>query len=90
MPTYDEYGIAYKDRSAIVSASDYSKVGGAFTSAIVEDGKVIGLWRRTTQKESVRMEVKSFDKFTKEQRAGIESAGDRYGNFVGKGVEVYF
>ena len=90
LPTYDEYGIAYKDRSEIISAADYAKVGGPFTSAIVEDGKVIGLWRRTTQKESVRMEVKSFDKFTKEQRAGIESAGDRYANFVGKRVEVYF
>ena len=90
LPTYDEYGIAYKDRSDIISAEDYAKVGGPFTSAIVEDGKVIGLWRRTTQKESVRMEVKSFDKFTKEQLAGIESTADRYGTFVGKEANIKY
>lgn len=90
LPTYDEYGIAYKDRSALVSTNDYPKVGGPFTSAIVEDGKVIGLWRRTIERDSMRMEVKAFNKFTKEQRAGIESTADRYAMFVGKEAKIKY
>ena len=88
LPTYDEYGIAYKDRSAVISSDDYRKAGGFYSSAIVNDGKVIGLWRRTINKDRIQIDVRPFDKFTKAQREGIEAAGERYGKFAGKGWSV--
>lgn len=83
LPTFDEYGIAYKDRSAIIDPSDYKKVGGLFTSSIVIKGKVTGSWRRTIKNDRVRIETKPFRSVTKAQRSSINKAIERYSKFVG-------
>lgn len=88
LPTFDEYGIAYKDRSAIIPAGAHSKVQGPYTSSIVNGGRAIGLWRRTIDRNIVKVEVKPFNRFTSEQRAGIEAEAARYAKFVGRSVEV--
>ncbi|HLT79614.1 MAG TPA: winged helix DNA-binding domain-containing protein [Cyclobacteriaceae bacterium] len=88
LPTYDEYGIGYKDRSTIISRTNVQKVEGGYTSAVIDDGKAIGLWRRTTGKDTVKVDVAPLNRFTKDQRAGIEAEAARYAKFTGKNVEV--
>jgi hypothetical protein len=90
LPTYDEYGIAYKNRGEIITPADHKQLGSSFISGIAINGRVVGSWRRILTKEKVRIEVKTFGGFTKAQSAAIVSAGKRYGNFLGLPVETNF
>jgi hypothetical protein len=86
LPTYDEYGIAYKDRSAIIDPAHYRKIGNFLTSAIVINGRIEGVWRRTITKNSVVVETKPFTTFSKKQNSSIAAAAKYYGKFVGMDV----
>jgi hypothetical protein len=48
LPAFDEYIIAYRDRSAVIT-TEYNllvSTNGIFRPAIIKNGKVIGLWRK--------------------------------------------
>lgn len=90
LPAFDEYGIAYKDRSAIVSSPDYKTVGGQLTSAIVINGKVVGIWRRMIKNKQVVIGIKAFMHFSRENRLAIEMAARRYSKFTGKNVTLIY
>jgi hypothetical protein len=48
LPAFDEYIIAYRDRSAVVPAAHADKVftkNGIFRPTILVNGKVVGVWR---------------------------------------------
>lgn len=83
LPTYDEYGIGYKDRSAIIDDSTYKKIGGLYTSAIIVSGKVAGVWRRTIKKDAVFIETKLFNPISFQQQQAISKAANKYSRFVG-------
>ncbi len=55
LPTYDDYLIGYQDRSAAVDpVSAAQNAGGeAFSSTILLNGRVVGVWKRTLQKNEV-------------------------------------
>jgi hypothetical protein len=86
LPTYDEYGIAYKERDAIIDLADLKKMGGPFFSGIMMNGKMIGAWRRTLKKDSVHIETQAFRPFTKAQKSAITAAAKRYSKFLGSKV----
>jgi len=89
LPTYDEYGIAYKERGAIIDPADLKKIGGIYASAIMMNGKAIGALKRTIKKDSVFIEIKPFRPFTKAQKSAIGVAAKRYGKFVGLSLEIF-
>jgi hypothetical protein len=86
LPTYDEYGIAYKNRDEFIHNDEYRLVGGLFTSAIMMNGKMIGTWRRVLEKKSVHVEFKPFQKFTTAQKKAIQTDVKRYGKFLSQPV----
>jgi hypothetical protein len=86
LPTYDEYGIAYKNRDEFIHNDEYRLVGGLFTSAIMMNGKMIGTWRRVLEKKSVEFEFKPFQKFTTAQKKSIQTDVKRYGKFLSQPV----
>jgi hypothetical protein len=61
MPDYDEYGMSYRDRSALLSPT--AVVRGprgttlAFNRMIVVDGRIVGSWRRSLAGKSVSVET---------------------------------
>ena len=61
MPDYDEYGISYKDRSALLphSAGGPESRGKtlAYNRMIVAGGKIVGSWRRTSAGKAVTVET---------------------------------
>jgi hypothetical protein len=83
LPTYDEYGIAYKNRDEFIHDDEYRLVGGLFTSAIMMNGKMIGTWRRVLEKKTIDIEFKPFKKFSSSQKKAIEIEAKRYGKFLG-------
>ena len=84
LPTYDEFGMAYKDRSLIISDDNMRKAGGFFIAPIINDGKVTGLWRRTLDKNEVAIEKKSFRKFSAAEDKSLKVALKAYGKFIGR------
>lgn len=83
LPTYDEYGIAYKERSIIIDPLHYKTIGNFMTSSIVINGRIEGTWRRTVNKNKVVLETRSFTSFSKKQNSTIATAAKRYSKFIG-------
>lgn len=64
-PAYDEYTIAYKDRSAISDTRDIERMismGNALTVVIILDSKVTGTWKRSMKKDRVEITLGPFRK----------------------------
>jgi hypothetical protein len=61
LPDYDEYGMSYQDRSALLpQAAGARETGGttpAYNRMIVIDGKIAGSWRRSLTGKSVAIET---------------------------------
>ncbi|MDR2146783.1 MAG: winged helix DNA-binding domain-containing protein [Tannerella sp.] len=53
LPAFDEYIIAYRDRTPVISTEQHSKAissNGIFRPTVIADGAVIGLWRKAASK----------------------------------------
>ena len=83
---YDEYTIAYHDRSDISDARDIERMivmGNALTAVIVLNGKVAGTWKRAMKKDSVEIRLSPFRKLENDEQDAVESEVARYGKFFG-------
>jgi len=92
LPPFDEYLVAYRDRSAAVELDHAPKVfragNGIFSPVLVIDGKVAGTWGRTTKKSAVHLAVTPFAKLTRAQADALKAVGKRYGTFLGLKVSL--
>ena len=87
LPAYDEYLIAYTDRSAALATVHTKKAissSGIFQPIIVVNGQVEGLWRRTTVKDLVKIEINPFHLHNQQTTLAIEAEAARYGAFLDK------
>jgi hypothetical protein len=89
LPVYDEYLVAYKDRSAVVD-SRYSKRGTnlLFGSTIVVNGRVAGTWKSTRNEHETLVTLSAFAPLTGRVRRAVDDAARRYGTFLGQSVRV--
>ncbi|GAA3751894.1 winged helix DNA-binding domain-containing protein [Flavobacterium ginsengisoli] len=63
LPAFDEILISYKTREASFQTDHQSKVftnNGIFKPIILENGKVIGIWKRTIKKDHAKIETELF------------------------------
>jgi hypothetical protein len=89
LPAYDEYTVAYTDRSAVLDhAHDAEARGGVLNPVIVVDGQVVGLWKRAYQKESVAITLQPFRKLSDAEHQAIAEAVNRFGRFLNMPVCV--
>lgn len=83
---FDEYVLGYGDRSATMEPEQLALVvpgsNGIFRPTIVDDGRVIGVWKRKTTTKRVDITLEPFQRLTKRQRAGVERAADEFGAFL--------
>jgi hypothetical protein len=83
LPAFDEFAVAYKDRSAIVNPKYIQQaLHVIFNPSIVINNQVVGTWKRTVKKEAVEIVLNSFGKLNKIQTKAIETAAERYQGFV--------
>jgi hypothetical protein len=83
LPIYDEYTIAYKQHSAILSPEYADKVTDRFfTSPYIYKGELIGMWRRTFSKKSLVVELMPFRPFTPDEHAAFVTAAHCFGEFL--------
>lgn len=92
LPGFDEYVLGYQDRSPILAPEFAGRIApgnnGMFLPTIVADGQVVGTWKRRDTAKVSRIESTEFTKFSKTSRTGFERALTRYGQFVGRAVNV--
>jgi hypothetical protein len=85
LPSYDEYTVAYKDRSAVLDpkhAKNNDTGNGIFHPPIVINGKVVGLWKRIITKNGVKVTANPFRKLSDEEVANFELASRKYAEFI--------
>ncbi len=91
MPDYDEYGMGYRDRSAIfntkVDLSRFKNDNPIFNRMIIIDGKIEGTWKRVTKNNTVTIETVPFSPLSKTKQPILKKMIDKYCMFVGKEVE---
>jgi hypothetical protein len=92
LPNYDEYTIAYKDRSTFYSPSSgikiYSMGALTYPHVILYKGKVIGTWRREVKKNMIVIRPKFAEKPHKKVMDEFGKTIIKYEAFVGLEVNV--
>ncbi len=86
---FDEYVVAYKDRSAVVDSSDRTMANGLLGRTVIIDGKIVGSWKQTKDKGRVKISVQPFRTLKKSERVAIESAVDGYRRFLKYGTSLF-
>ncbi len=83
---YDEYIVAYRDRSDVSDARCIERMiamGNALTAVIVLNGRVAGAWKKATKKEAVEIKLNPFRELDKDEQEAVEKEVERYGRFFG-------
>ncbi len=91
IPGFDEYFIAYKDRSDILDkkyATHLNQGGGMVNGAIVVGGKMVGGWKRTFEKKNIVITMQLFEKITSMQQRSLEKQAQRYGTSFGMPIAL--
>ena len=86
LPAYDEYTVAYKDRTAALNPgyAKHANYGhGIFNPTIVVDGQVVGTWKRTLKKDALVITATPFTKLNHAETHAVTEAACRYGKFLG-------
>jgi hypothetical protein len=93
LPPFDEYLVAYKDRSAALESLHSRKVfsiNGIFSPVVIINGKIAAIWKRTITKKEVIIELQAFQKFTPAQKESIRKAAKKYSRFIGLEQKLLF
>lgn len=86
MPDYDEYGMSYKNRSAL-SSENVKNIFVADKNAsyyhwVVVDGVITGSWKPVAGKGRVEVKITTFGKSSKKQEQEIKTAVKKYTAFM--------
>ncbi len=84
LPCFDEYTVAYKDRSAAVSAEDLRAFGyGVNLNNIIIDGRIAGSWKRTIKKDGAIVQLTPLREWSSGDRSAVSAACERYAAYIG-------
>jgi DNA glycosylase AlkZ-like len=83
LPAYDEYLVAYKDRTAALGNAD-----SIFGPTMIVDGKVAGTWNRTIANGSVVITLEPSRTLNRKERLNVTEAAEEYAGFLGLGPEI--
>ena len=85
LPPFDEYTVAYKDRTAIIDPAFAKRVnagGGMLNAVVVVNGLVAGTWKRELQGNSVGITVSPFRALSARETRALQKEGARYAAFL--------
>jgi hypothetical protein len=85
LPPYDEYLIAYRDRSAALAPAHSRRLAASaiFGPTLVLDGQVVGTWKRTLGKRDVTVTLSPLVNLRKAAKHAVNEAARAYGAFLG-------
>lgn len=83
---FDEYIIGYKDRSAafdpVTKQFIVKPKNGIYTPLLLIDGKIAGNWKRSFEKQGVKIEIEPFRKFNAQEKETIDLGVKEYQAFL--------
>jgi hypothetical protein len=88
LPAYDEYTVAYKDRSAIIESNHFIQAGNGLRPTIVMNGQIIGTWQRELKKHQVIIKPHFFQTSKESEYADFYNASAAYGKFLGRDIDL--
>jgi hypothetical protein len=91
MSIFDEYIIAYKDRTLISEGNYIEKLllmGNALLEVIVIDGRLVGAWKKVTKKDSVVVVPTLLRPLNKKENQALKAAVRDYSKFWGLPVSL--
>jgi hypothetical protein len=90
LPPFDEYTVAYKDRSAIVDPTFAKRVSGfgILNTVVVVNGLVVGSWKRSLRGKAVDITVSPFRELTGRETRALEGECGRYARFLRREIGV--
>jgi hypothetical protein len=92
LPNYDEYFIAYKDRSLMFDTTGYTRhvlLEKTFRNHVIFlNGIAIGGWRRVFQGKKVVVETILLVGLSASEEKALRAAFERFGAFLGMPVEI--
>ena len=92
LPNFDEYTVAYRDRSAIHSdgAIDPAMLsfGSILSNVVIVGGRVRGAWARHVTAGELRVELRLPEPLTGAEREAVEAAVSRLGGFLGRPAQL--
>ncbi len=84
LPAYDEYTVAYRDRSAFLEAAHAERTrNGIFSSVVLLDGRIAGTWRRRMTRGRVLVTTDLFERPSRAAHGVLAAVVKRYGDFLG-------
>jgi hypothetical protein len=93
LPNYDEYLVAYRDRSLATDRKHTASLASAsyfFNPTIIISGKIVGSWKRVFVKNKVNIEIELFTRLSKFQKHSLVAAAQRYSRFLKMSSVVSF
>ncbi len=87
LPNYDEYLVAYADRTAVLGNHPVHP-RDLLSHTVIIDGLALATWRPRQQNGSVSIAVTPRWRLTRDDLERICGAADRYGAFVGRAVDI--
>jgi hypothetical protein len=90
LPPYDEYLIAYKDRSASLDPGLWQPLASRdpFVAPLVVDGRVVGGWKRAVEGDTVTVTLDLPKRLSRADVLLVKDAARRYGDFLGLDVAI--
>ena len=83
LPPYDEYTVAYRDRSAALDPKDAARARyGILGPTILVDGRIVGTWTRRLTGRDVAIALTPFARLTGDVARAVAAAAERYGRFL--------
>ena len=84
LPSFDEYIVGYKDRSASLEKV-YSKkksIENIMYPTIAIDGQIVGTWKRTFKKNEVMLDLKPVTTLNAAENEALDAAVRHFGKFL--------
>ncbi len=90
MPDYEEFGMSYKDRSALSLEKKKITRTSSANHWFIIDGKIAGGWTQVQKSKSFQIGLQPFFDMTPAKTKELTAAIKRYAAFFGKSVEITF
>lgn len=88
LPAFDEYTVAYEDRALLLAGAKKVNSMGVLSQVVVADGFVVGNWKRSFDKDAVRITAKLLRPLTLAQNAALTDSARAFGRFLGLPVTL--
>jgi len=84
LPAYDEYNVAYKNRQHVFDQRAVSQMTawGALGPTVIVDGRLVGIWKGTLNRNAIAVEVTPAIALTKRDQTAVMKAAERYAAFL--------